>query len=411
MLEFLFCSMVTILPDYLIRRNFQGKRWGHEITLYSVWYELRYGITACAIMTLSLITMIFYYHPESGNVTSLFRTVSILPETAGRVEEVFVVNAQKVEAGDPLFKMDDARQVTALATAESQISEIDAQVVVAEADLVTAEAQIQQVVATLDELRIELERTQTLMARGSSAVSQQDLDRQEAEVLAQEAALAAAESQANAAREKVNTLLPAQRLSAEAAREQAQVELDKTTIYAGVAGTIEQFALQPGDYVSAIQRPAGIIVPDDTVGRRMQAGYDQISAQVVKPGMLAEITCMSVPFKVIPMVVVNVQDVIATGQLRPSDALIDLAERSRPGTVAVGMEPLYEGGIDNVIPGSQCVSNVYTNNHERLQDPDLGTFQRIGLHVIDTTGLVHAFILRIHAILLPMRTLVLSGGH
>jgi hypothetical protein len=33
------------------------------------------------------------------------------------------------------------------------------------------------------------------------------------------------------------------------------------------------------------------------------------------------------------------------------------------------------------------------------------------LHVIDTVGLVHAMILRLQAILLPVRTLVLSGGH
>ena len=49
MLELLLCSMVTILPDYLFRRYAQGRRFGHEITLYSVWFELRWGITACLI--------------------------------------------------------------------------------------------------------------------------------------------------------------------------------------------------------------------------------------------------------------------------------------------------------------------------------------------------------------------------
>ncbi|MEO1733198.1 MAG: HlyD family secretion protein [Pseudomonadota bacterium] len=411
MIEFTICSLLTILPDFLIRRFVQGKRVGVEITLYSMWYELRYGITACAILTISLITMIFYFHPSSGSVTSIFRTVTILPETAGRVDEVFVQNNQKVKAGDPIFKMDDARQRTALVTAERQVDVIEAQFGVAEADLEAAVAQIAQVEASLNELRIELNRTETLMARGSSAVSQQDLDRQQAEVLSQEAALAAATSQADGARQNLETLLPAQRASAIAARDQAQVELDLTEVFAGTDGTVEQFVLQPGDYVSAILRPAGIIVPDVSVHYRLQAGYDQISAQVIKPGMLAEVTCTSIPFTVIPMVVVSVQDVIASGQLRPTDELIDIAARARPGTITVGMEPLYEGGIDKVIPGSQCVSNVYTSNHERLQDPELSGLQRFGLHVIDTTGLVHAFILRIHALLLPVRTLVLSGGH
>ena len=47
MLELLLCSMLTILPDYLYRRYRQGKRFGHEITLYSVWFELRFGIIGC----------------------------------------------------------------------------------------------------------------------------------------------------------------------------------------------------------------------------------------------------------------------------------------------------------------------------------------------------------------------------
>ena len=43
MLELLFCSMLTIFPDYLYRRFAQGKRIGKEITLFSVWFELRWG--------------------------------------------------------------------------------------------------------------------------------------------------------------------------------------------------------------------------------------------------------------------------------------------------------------------------------------------------------------------------------
>eukprot|EP01030_Chromulinospumella_sphaerica_P032534 gene32534-33298_t len=71
---FLLCSMLTILPDYLYRRYVQGRRFGREITLYSVWYELRYGITACVMLTLTLITLVFYFHPSTKNVTSAFRT-------------------------------------------------------------------------------------------------------------------------------------------------------------------------------------------------------------------------------------------------------------------------------------------------------------------------------------------------
>ena len=90
MLELLLCSLLTIFPDYLFRRYVQGKRFGKEITFFSVWFELRWGITACLILTVCLITVIFYNHPSTTNVTLFFRTVPILPETNGRVAEIYV---------------------------------------------------------------------------------------------------------------------------------------------------------------------------------------------------------------------------------------------------------------------------------------------------------------------------------
>ena len=90
MLEMLFCSVLTILPDYLYRRYVQGKRLGREITFYSVWFELRWGITSCVVLTVCLITVIFYNHPSTTSVTLFFRTVPIVPETIGRVAEIYV---------------------------------------------------------------------------------------------------------------------------------------------------------------------------------------------------------------------------------------------------------------------------------------------------------------------------------
>ena len=45
--------MLTILPDYLFRRYRQGKRIGNEITLFSVWFELRWGIVSCLMLTVA----------------------------------------------------------------------------------------------------------------------------------------------------------------------------------------------------------------------------------------------------------------------------------------------------------------------------------------------------------------------
>src|SRR6476660_5641692 len=103
MLELMLCSMVTIVPDYLFRRYRQGKRFGHEITLFSVWFELRWGIVTCLMLTIGLITTVFYFHPATSAVTSFFRTVPIVPETFGRVAEIYVKGSAEVEKGSPIF--------------------------------------------------------------------------------------------------------------------------------------------------------------------------------------------------------------------------------------------------------------------------------------------------------------------
>ena len=126
MLEFLLCSSLTILPDFLFRRFVQGKRVGREITLFSLWYELRWGITACVLLTLILITVIFYNHPSTNNATLLYRTVPILPDTIGRVAEVYVGGADDISKGAPIFRLDSSKQEAAVESSRRKIAEVEA---------------------------------------------------------------------------------------------------------------------------------------------------------------------------------------------------------------------------------------------------------------------------------------------
>jgi multidrug resistance efflux pump len=409
MLEFRLCSLVTILPDYLFRRRVQGKQWGRELNIYSIWYELRWGLTTCAVLTVSLLTMIFYYHPSTTNVTSIFRTVTILPEAGGRVAEVHVENQQQVTAGQPLFRLDDSSQQTAVETARRQVQEIDAAQVVALSELAAAQGMIEQAEGLLNQARTELQRNRELAERNPNVVAAKELDRLENLVDSREGALNAATANLGAVNAKIETLLPAQKASAEAALAQAEVNLAKTVVYAGTAGTIQQFALQVGDFVSPVLRPAGILIPEGSGRGRFQAGFDQLSAQVVRRGVVGEITCFSKPFTIIPVVVTDVQNVIAAGQLRPTDVLRGVEETARPGTLTVAMEPLFAGDADDVPPGSKCIANAYTSFHDRLDDPGIGIGTWLFYHAVDATAVVHAAILRIQALLLPVQTLVFSG--
>ncbi|WP_018699181.1 HlyD family secretion protein [Amorphus coralli] len=411
MFELIICSLVTILPDYLFRRYGQGKRIGREITLYSVWYELRYGIVTCLMLTVSLITLIFYFHP-TASATALFRTVPILPETSGRVEELFVSRELEtpVKAGDPIFRLDSRSQEAAVETAARQVKELEATLRVAEGDLAVASAQVDQARASLKQAVDEFETKSELQQRNASTVTEREVERLQTAVDARQAGVAAAEANRDLVQIRIDEAIPAQLESARGRLAEAEVALAKTTVYAGVDGTVNQFSLRVGDVVNPLMRPAGALVPADAAHQHLIAGFGQIEAQVLRVGMVAEAACGSVPFTIIPLVVTEVQTQIASGQILSGGQLIDAARPTTPGTITTLLEPLYPGGLDRVPPGSQCIVNAYTSNHDRLEnDPDLGTGEAVFLHAVDTVGLVHAMILRLQAILFPVQTLVLTG--
>jgi multidrug resistance efflux pump len=407
MFELMLCSLLTVFPDYLYRRYAQGKRIGREINLYTVWYELRWGITACLLLTISLITLIFYFHPSTKSVTAVFRTVTILPEAIGRVDEVYVGINQKVEAGAPLFRLDGSQQQAALESARRRIAEIDAAMEVAQTELAGADGAIQEAQGAyqmaVDEYEMKAELLKT------DAVARREVERLQTSIESRKGAVDATLAKKKTLETQISALLPAQKASAAAAEKEAQVALDKTLVKAGVAGSVQQFTLRRGDIVNSMLRPAGILVPSEAGRVALIAGFGQIEAQVMKQGMIAEATCVGKPFTIIPMVVTVVQDVIAAGQLRPTDQLVDAQQMAKPGTLTVYLEPLYPGQLEGIPPGSSCIANAYTNNHDALADENIGTLQWLYLHVVDAVGLVHAMILRMQAVLLPVQTLVLSG--
>src|SRR3546814_2042554 len=221
--------------------------------------------------------------------------------------------------------------------------------------------------------------------------------------------MAAALANKEAVATKIASVLPAQKASAEAALAEAEIDLAKMVVYAGVDGTVEQFTLREGDVVARIARPAGVLIPSEAGRRALIAGFGQIEAQVIEPGMVAEATCSAKPMTIIPMVVTEVQDVIASGQIRIGEQLIDAQQVLRPGTLTVFLEPLYKGGVEGLPPGSSCIANVYTNNHDLFAAGNLSAANWLFLHAVDAVAIVHALLLRIQALLLPVQTLVFAG--
>ena len=188
------------------------------------------GITACLILTVSLITVIFYNHPSTTNVTLFFRTVPILPETNGRVAEIFVGNSGPIAKGAPIFRLDSSKQEAAVETARRKIAEIEAQTAVARVDVVKAEGQLKEAQSNHQQTLDELEAKQELYRRNPGNVPFREIERLQERAKGQLGAIDASAAAKQSVEERISVLLPAEKASAEAALDQAQVDLDKTVV-------------------------------------------------------------------------------------------------------------------------------------------------------------------------------------
>ena len=245
---------------------------------------------------------------------------------------------------------------------------------VAKADIMKAEGQLRQAKGALQQAQDELETKRELQRRNAGIVPQRDIEKLEVAVDANEGGVAAAEAAEQAMedprRKRASVREGERRSRARAGASGSGQDL----LFALVCnGRVEQFLLRVGDVVNPLMRPAGVLIPEGLRGSRaLTAGFSQIEAQIMNPGMIAEVTCVSKPFTVIPMVVTDVQDFIAAGQFRGGEQLIDAQQVTRPGTLMVYLEPLYKGGLEGITPGSSCIANAYSNNHDAIHAPGTG---------------------------------------
>ena len=190
------------------------------------------------------------------------QTTVIAPQVGGYVAQVLVQDFQRVEAGQPLVRIDDriyrqrveqaraalAGQRATLANALQSRRSSEATVAGQAAAVASARAQ-------LERARADMRRVDELVAEGS--VSIRERDQTLAALRQAEAAVRQAEAQRAVAQEQVRTVevgrggLEAAVESAQAALRLAEIDLANTVIRAPQAGQVGEIGVRLGQYVTA----------------------------------------------------------------------------------------------------------------------------------------------------------------
>lgn len=226
---------------------------------------------------------------KTDNAYAAAEVALVTPAVGGTVLEVLVHDTQSVQAGDVLVRIDSTDADLALAQAEAELSRalrrvkgyvandggLKAQITAREADEKHAAARVTAARADLERATVDLQRRQALA--GSGSVSGEELTAAQnafAAAQAQLAAAQAAQAQAAANREaakgalRVNATLiegttaedNPEVLLAMARRDQARVDVQRTTVRAPIAGVVTKRNVQIGQRVPAGQ-PLMTVVP------------------------------------------------------------------------------------------------------------------------------------------------------
>jgi HlyD family secretion protein len=230
----------------------------------------------------------------SGIVEASTRNIAVGTAVSGVVARVFVKVSQRVQAGEPLFVLDDRKERAVLAVKETALAEVKARLArllgaPRREEVPAARARVREAEANLQDLRYQLKRAESVTSQG--AVSLEELTKRRYAFQAAEARLA----QANANLELLEAgawkadieVAKAEVASAEAEVQTAKVEIDRLLVRAPVAGNILQVNIRPGEFAQSGGASEPPILLGDLDRLNVRVDIDENDAWRFKPNSAA----------------------------------------------------------------------------------------------------------------------------
>ncbi|VVO92185.1 HlyD family secretion protein [Pseudomonas fluorescens] len=257
----------------------------------------------------AMIFTMNYNHPYSEVARSYFVSVPVIPVVSGVVIDVPVKGNEPLEKGDVLFRIEPA-------PFEYRVKSIQAQLVSAKADRARITELIKRNFGTQRELDVVIARSDDLQAQ---------LDN-------------------------------------------AQYELDNTTVRAPSKGFVTHVSLRPGMMATKLPlRPSMVFIPEE--GHYFAAWMRQNSLLRLSVDDEAEVAFDGIPGKVFSGRVASVIGVIAEGQVQPSGTLIGYTGSPPAGRVPVIIEitdPAYAQYSHQMPGGAYGQAALYSQHFHHI---------------------------------------------
>jgi multidrug resistance efflux pump len=210
-------------------------------------------VASFIILTLSWYLLADRYTPYTDQARVRGYVVGVAPQVAGIVLDVWVVNNQKVEKGDRLFRIDPSNYEIALAKSRSDLENARRQVDAGDAAVEAARANLRAAQANQVKAEQDTVRLTRLRKEDPGTISTRRVEVSSATLDQAIASVAAAESNIQQAIEQKggddgdNSQIKV----AQAAVEKAELDLERTVVKASSRGVITDLRADVGHYSAA----------------------------------------------------------------------------------------------------------------------------------------------------------------
>ncbi len=233
-----------------------------------------------------------YEHKISGSgiIEAGTRNIAVATPVSGVVEKVLVKVSQRVQAGEPLFILDDRKERAGLGVREKALTEAGArlsrlQEAPRQEELPPARARVKEGEAVLEDLRLQLKAVEGIT--DPRAISQEDLNKRRFAVQAAEARLTQARTSLElltAGTWKADLDVARAEVARVAAEvRSAQVEIDRLVIRAPVTGHVLQVNIRPGEFAAGGFSAQPLMLIGDLDRLQVRVDIDEADAWRFKP--------------------------------------------------------------------------------------------------------------------------------
>ena len=253
------------------------------------------------------------YSPYSSQARVQAFVVPVAPEVAGRIARVLVKNNQQVQAGQPLFELDDSQYRIALAKARSDYDTALNSVNAASAGVANAEANLRVARAGLLKASQDASRQEKLYQEDPGAISVRRLEIARATLEESRGRVEAAQAQVRQAREQEGGPLDnnAKLLSAKQAVEKAELDMQHAVLRAPGRGLVTDLRTDAGQFAAAGTPLLTLIAVHDLW---ISADMTENNLSQIQPGNPVEIVLDALPGQVFKGRVRSIGRGVSSGQ-------------------------------------------------------------------------------------------------